>query len=75
MVCYRLSMRAKLAFWICAFAAEAAMRVPLFGMLLALWRPLILAVANVAADDLLSLLKASVDAAPSTRERLRMKRD
>ena len=51
------------------------MRVPLFGMLLALWRPLILAVANVAADDLLSLLKPSVDAAPSTRERLRMKRD
>ena len=66
---------AKLAFWICAFAAEAAMRVPLFGMLLALWRPLILAVANIAADDILSLLKPAADAAPSAVERLRRKRD
>ena len=41
------------------------MRVPLFGMLLALWRPLILAVANIAADDILSLLKPAADAAPS----------
>ena len=53
----------------------AAMRVPLFGMLLALWRPLILAVANIAADDILSLLKPAADAAPSAVERLRRKRD